>query len=125
LDGINARLDALERQQNMTTLALDQFRTPPAGPPGPTGPQGSVGPAGPQGPPGSGGNINQANPIFRPTALQTTFTIPDAGYVSASLEVFVNGMKMAAPDDFMLAGTTITLAVARGPADIVQFVYRF
>ena len=69
--------------------------------------------------------INEKHVSIKPAAGVTAVTIPDAGYVPASLNVYVNGILQSMTDDYSVAGTGITLTRASLTGDIVQLTYRF
>ena len=69
--------------------------------------------------------INEKHVSIKPAAGATAITIPDAGYVPASLNVYVNGILQSVTDDYTVAGTAVTLTRVSSTGDIVQLTYRF
>ena len=69
--------------------------------------------------------INEKHVAVKPALGATTLTIPDSGYVPASLSVFVNGLLQSPTDDYTISGTTVTLLRASESGDIDQLAYRF
>lgn len=54
---------------------------------------------------------------------QTVFTVPNGGYTAGFLDVFVNGIRFVAGDDFTATnGTTFTLASGVLTTDTVEYV---
>ena len=69
--------------------------------------------------------INEKHVSIKPAAGTTAVIIPDATYVPASLNVYVNGILQSMTDDYTIAGTTVTLTRLPTTGDIVQLTYRF
>lgn len=69
--------------------------------------------------------INEKHVSVKPALGATTLTIPDASYIPASLNVYVNGLLQSAVDDYTISGTTVTLLRASAAGDIDQLTYRF
>ena len=69
--------------------------------------------------------INEKHVSIKPLPGAVSVTIPDAGYVPASLNVYVNGILQSLTDDYTVANTNVTLARASITGDIVQLTYRF
>ena len=69
--------------------------------------------------------INEKHVSIKPAIGATVVTIPDTGYVPASLNVYVNGVLQSMTDDYTVAGTVVTLIRASTTGDIVQLTYRF
>lgn len=70
-------------------------------------------------------SINEKHISIVPAAGATAVTIPDATYIPASLNVYVNGLLQSLTNDYTVAGTTVTLIRASTTGDIVQLTYRF
>ena len=86
---------------------------------GPTGPTGTNGTNGPTGPTGAGGaSTTRTVTDFTPTAGQTTFSMV---YTVGYLDVFKNGVKLAAADVTATNGTTFTIS-ACSTTDVVQAI---
>jgi hypothetical protein len=69
--------------------------------------------------------INEKHVSIKPAAGATAIAIPDAGYIPASLNVYVNGILQSVTDDYTVAGTAVTLTRVSSTGDIVQLTYRF
>lgn len=69
-------------------------------------------------------SINEKHVSVKPAAGTTGIIIPDAGYIPASLNVYVNGVLQSLTDDYSVAGTGITLIRVSDAGDIVQLTYR-
>jgi hypothetical protein len=69
--------------------------------------------------------INEKHVSLKPAVGTTSVTILDAGYIPASLNVYVNGVLQSMIDDYTVAGTTVTLVRVFDTGDIVQLTYRF
>ena len=79
---------------------------------------------GPAPPPPSSAPIVEKSVILRP-GRGFIATLPDAGYIQASLKVWVNGLRYSAPDDFTItpAPAALSFRVAFEPGDIVVADY--
>lgn len=53
-----------------------------------------------------------------------TVTVPDAGYIPASLRVHLNGLRQYSPGDFGVNGAVITFRKPFSPHDVVVVDYR-
>jgi hypothetical protein len=69
--------------------------------------------------------INEKHVSVRPAVGATVVTIPDAGYIPASLNVYTNGILQSVTDDYTVTGTVVTLSRVSSAGDIVQLTYRF
>lgn len=69
--------------------------------------------------------ISEKHVSIKPAIGATVLTIPDATYVLASLNVYVNGELQSLTDDYTVAGTTVTLVRVSTAGDIDQLTYRF
>lgn len=69
--------------------------------------------------------INEKHVSIKPAVGATVVTIPDAGYVPASLSVYTNGILQSAADDYMVTGAIITFSRVSSDGDIIQLTYRF
>ncbi len=69
--------------------------------------------------------INEKHVSIKPAAGTTSISVPDAGFIATSLNVYVNGILQAITDDYTVAGTGITFNRASISGDIVQLTYRF
>ena len=58
---------------------------------------------------------------FTATAAQTTFTV-SGGYTVGLVDVFINGVKLAAADFTATNGTTVVLATGTGVGNIVEII---
>lgn len=68
---------------------------------------------------------NERHVSILPAPGIVAVTIPDATYIPASLNVFVNGILQSITNDYTVAATTITLIRPSDAGDIVQLTYRF
>jgi len=63
----------------------------------------------------------EAVEIFRPTTAQSSFSLA-ATPIGMSLQVIRNGLAQTSPDDYSVAGRTVTIGTQSG--DLLQFRYQ-
>jgi hypothetical protein len=70
--------------------------------------------------------ITEKTVLVTPVGEQITMTIPDAGYVPASLHVYRNGLLLVAPNDYTVSGVTVNLVELQYlvAGDVAQLRYR-
>jgi hypothetical protein len=72
------------------------------------------------------GFVDQETPTGATNGVNTAFTLSQSPSPSASLTVFLNGLRMSAGVDYTVSGTGITFATASVPqsGDILRCSYR-